>query len=52
MSTLLASDWAVHGLDRAGFRMFSGIPSVCRGGNAVRVPPRAQQIPSSEAILL
>jgi hypothetical protein len=52
MSTLLASDWAVHGLDRAGFRMFLREPSVCGGGNAVRVPPRARRFPSSEGVLL
>jgi hypothetical protein len=27
MSTLLASDWVVPGLDRAGFRMFPREPS-------------------------
>ncbi len=50
MSTLLASDRVVYRSDWAGFGMFSGVPSVCRGWNAVRVPPRAQQIPSSEGI--
>ena len=28
-----------------GFRMFSGLPSVCKGWNAVRVPPRARMTP-------
>ncbi len=42
LSTLWASDRAVLESDRAGFRMFPGEPSVCGGGNAVRVPPRAR----------
>ena len=52
MCTLWASDWAVWVSDRAGFRMFPGLPNVCKGWNAVRVPPRAQHIPSSEGVLL
>jgi hypothetical protein len=48
LSTLWASDRAVHRSDRAGFRMFPRVPSVCKGWNAVRVPPRAQHDPSSE----
>ena len=39
------SDRVVQGSDRAGFRMFSRKPSVCRGGNAVGVPPRALVFP-------
>jgi hypothetical protein len=50
--TLWASDWGVLGSDRVGFRMFPGESSVCRVGNAVRVPPRAQHSPSSEGFLL
>ncbi len=50
MSTLLASDWVVLVPDWLGFGMFSGVPYVCRGWKAVRVPPRAQQIPPSEGI--
>jgi hypothetical protein len=34
------------------FLMFPGVPCVCKGGNAVRVPPRAQCIPRSEAFCL
>ncbi len=30
--------------------MFSGVPSVFKGRNAVRVPPRAQHSPSSEGV--
>jgi hypothetical protein len=52
LSTLFASDWAGHRPDWLGFRMFSGLPSICRGRNAVRVPPRTQHIPSSERFLL
>jgi hypothetical protein len=52
MSTLWASDRVVHRSDRAGFRMFPGESSVCKGWNAVRVPPRAQHSPSSEGFLL
>jgi len=39
---LWVSDWVVCGSDRAGFRTFSREPSVYKGRNAVRVPPRAQ----------
>jgi hypothetical protein len=42
MSTGWASDWAVHRPDWLGCGTFSGVPSVCKGWNAVRVPPRAQ----------
>jgi hypothetical protein len=52
LCTLLPSDWVVEGSDRVGFRMFSREFSVCKGWNAVRVPPRAQQFPSSEGFLL
>ncbi len=45
MSTLVASDWA----DWLGLPMFSGVPSVFRRWNAVRVPPRAQCYRRSEA---
>ena len=45
MCTPWASDWAVHGADRAGFRMFPRVPSVFKGWNAVRVPPRARITP-------
>jgi hypothetical protein len=48
MCTPQASDWAVHRSDWVGLRMFSGVPSVCKVWNAVRVPPRAQHDPSSE----
>src|SRR4029453_1890006 len=34
------SDWLVQLRDWPGFRMFSGLPSVCRPWNPVRVPPR------------
>jgi hypothetical protein len=42
MCTTWAADRVVLRSDWAGFRMFSGVLSVCRGLNAVRVPPRAQ----------
>ena len=45
MSTLLASDWAVHRPDWLGLPLFSGLPSVCKGWNPVRVPPRARVFP-------
>jgi hypothetical protein len=48
MSALLTSDWVVLWSDRAGFRMFPGVPSVCGGRNTVRVPPRAQCYRRSE----
>ena len=41
-STLLDSDWAEQPSNYSGFRMFPREPSVCRGWNAVRVPPRAR----------
>ena len=50
LSTLLESDWVIYPEDWAGFGMFSGVSSVCKGWNAVRVPHRAQQIPSPEGI--
>jgi hypothetical protein len=43
--TLWVSDRVVQWSDRAGFRTFPRESSVCQGGNAVRVPPRAQQPP-------
>jgi hypothetical protein len=52
LCTPWASDWVVPGSDRAGFRMFSGLPSVFKAWNTVRVPPRAQHDPSSEGFLL
>lgn len=52
LSTLWASDWVVHRPDWPGLLMFSGVRSVCKGQNAVRVPPRAQHDPSSEGVLL
>ena len=48
-STLWASNWVVLEWDRAVFRMFARVSSVCRGWNAVRVPPRAQCFPCSGA---
>ena len=45
MSTALASDWAVHRSDWLGFGMFSGVPTVYKGWNLVRVPPRARITP-------
>ena len=52
MSTLLVSDRVLLPSDYFGFRMFSRVPSVCKGWNTVRVPPRARHIPSSEGFLL
>ena len=49
MSTVSASDRVVHRSDRAGFRMFPREPSVHKGWNAVRVPPRAKCFRSSGA---
>jgi hypothetical protein len=49
LCTLRASDRVVLVPDRAGFRMFPWESSVCGGGNAVRVPPRAQCFLRSEA---
>jgi len=43
--TISASDRAVPVPDWAGFRMFPRESSVCGGGNAVRVPPRARVFP-------
>ena len=37
MSTLLASYWGGTRPDCSGFPTFSSVPSVCRGGNAIRV---------------
>jgi hypothetical protein len=45
VSTLWAADWAVPVPDWAGFHMFRPEPSVCRGWNPVRVPPRARVFP-------
>jgi hypothetical protein len=45
LCTLWRSDWAVLRSDRAGFRMFLRLPSVCRGLSQVRVPPRARMTP-------
>ena len=45
MCTLKPSDCVVHRSDRAGFRMFPGLPSVRAGWNAVRVPPWARITP-------
>lgn len=50
MSTVSASDWAVHRPDWPGVGMFSGVPCVCRAWKTVRVPPWALQVPSSEGI--
>ena len=52
MSTLFASDRVVYRSDWAGFGMFSGVPRVCKGWNAVRVPPRAQCFRRSGAFYL
>jgi hypothetical protein len=52
MSTRFVSYWAKQPSDWLGFRMFSRVPGVCTGSNVVRVPPRAQHIPSSEGFLL
>jgi hypothetical protein len=48
VSTLFASDRVVQRPVWAGLLMFSRVPSVCRGWNAVRVPPRAQCFRRSE----
>jgi hypothetical protein len=45
MCTLWALDRVVLVADWAGLPMFSGVPRVCRGWNAVRVPPRARITP-------
>lgn len=52
MSGLFVSYWAEQPSDWLGFRMFSRVPCVCKGWNAVRVPPRARRFPSSEGFLL
>jgi hypothetical protein len=50
-STLFVSDRVLDPVDCSGLRMFSRVPSVVfKGGNAVRVPPRARGIPSSGEI--
>lgn len=48
-STLLALDWPVGRPDHFGPRLFSRVPRVCKGGNAVRVPPREQMSSQAEA---
>lgn len=48
MSTLFVAECLVPPTNCSGFWMFSPVPNVCKGLNIVRVPPRAQQIPSSE----
>jgi hypothetical protein len=40
-----ASDWVVVVPDWLGLLMFSGVPSICQGWNAVRVPSRAPITP-------
>jgi hypothetical protein len=50
MSTVSASDRIVHRSDGLGLPMFSRFPSVFKGRNAVRVPPRAR-FPMSGALL-
>lgn len=52
MSTGGASDRVVHRRVRPGFLMFPGLPSVCKGWNAVRVPRRALCFRRSEAFWL
>ena len=49
MSTLFVSYWAKQPSDYLEFRMFTPVPSVCTGWNAVRVPPRAQCFRRSSA---
>jgi hypothetical protein len=49
MCTPWPSDWAVYRPDWPGFGMFIELPSVCKGWNPVRVPPRAQCFPRPEA---
>jgi hypothetical protein len=44
-----ASDWVVHGPDWLGLLMFSRVPSVFKGWNTVRVPPRAQCFPGQRS---
>ncbi|ABK03175.1 hypothetical protein Arth_1785 [Arthrobacter sp. FB24] len=45
MCTLSALDQVVLVADWVEFRMFSGLPSVCKGWSPVRVPPRARITP-------
>jgi hypothetical protein len=45
MCTLLPSDWAVPPPDWLVLGMFSGVSSVYKARNAVRVPPRARITP-------
>ena len=52
MCTPWASDRVVLVPDWAGLRRYSGEWRKFKGWNPVRVPPRAQHSPSSEAILL
>jgi hypothetical protein len=47
VSTQLASDRVVYRPDCLGLLMFYGLPSVYKGRNAVRVPPRAQCFPQA-----
>jgi len=52
MCTPSPSGGAVHRPDRPGLPMLSRVPSVSGIRNPVRVPPRAQCLPSSGALLL
>ncbi|MEQ4567232.1 DNA-processing protein DprA [Paenarthrobacter sp. CAP02] len=52
MCTPSTPDCAVQPPDCPGFRMFPRLPSNGKGGNPVRVPPRARHTPSSEGVLL
>jgi hypothetical protein len=52
MSTDSASDRVVLRSDRPGFRTFPPLPSVCKGWNAVRVPPRARVFPGQGPVSL
>ena len=52
LSTLSSSYWSIQAPDGPVFRMFARTPSVFKAWNAVRVPPRAQHLPSSEGFLL
>jgi hypothetical protein len=45
LCTLWAPERVVCGSDPAGFSIFSPVPTVSGGGNAVRVPPRARVFP-------
>jgi hypothetical protein len=42
LSTPYAAECFVYRFYCSGFRMFSRVPSVCKAGNAVRVPSRAE----------